>query len=45
VVELTIVQGEDDSPLLAELEASAEDEMVGRSVDIKNVVARLGTST
>jgi predicted DNA-binding antitoxin AbrB/MazE fold protein len=42
-VELAIVQEEDDPELLAELEASAEDERAGRLVDLKDVIARLGT--
>jgi predicted DNA-binding antitoxin AbrB/MazE fold protein len=42
-VELAIVQGEDDQELLAELDASAEDENAGRIVDLKDVIARLGT--
>jgi hypothetical protein len=44
-VELAIVHDEDDSELLAELEASAEDEKAGRLVDMKDVIARLGTTT
>jgi hypothetical protein len=44
-VELAIVNDEDDSELLAELEASAEDEKAGRLVDMKDVIARLGTTT
>jgi len=43
VVELAIVQDDDDSELAAELEASAEDEKAGRLVDLKDVIARLGT--
>ena len=43
-VELAIVHEEDDSELLADLDASAEDEKAGRLVDMKDVVARLGTT-
>jgi len=42
-VELAIVPEEDDQELLAELEASAEDERAGRLVDMRDVIARLGT--
>lgn len=42
-VELAIVQHEDDPELVAELEASAEDESAGRLVDMKDVIARLGS--
>jgi hypothetical protein len=42
-VELAIVQDDDDPELVAELEASAEDERTGRLVDMKDVIARLGT--
>lgn len=42
-VELAVVQDDDDPELLAELEASAEDERAGRLVDMKDVIARLGT--
>jgi hypothetical protein len=42
-VVLAIVQEDDDPELLAELEASAEDERAGRLVDMKDVIARLGT--
>jgi hypothetical protein len=44
-VELAIVHKEDDIELLVELDASAEDEKAGRLVDMKDVVARLGTMT
>ena len=39
-VELAIVDEEDDS----EVEASAEDETTGRLVDVKDVIARFGTT-
>ena len=44
-VELAIVRDEDDSELFAELDASAEDEKTGRLVDMRDVIARLGTTT
>lgn len=44
-VELAIVHDEDDPELLAELEASAQDEKAGRLVDMKDVITRLGTTT
>ena len=44
-VELAIVRDEDDAELFAELDASAEDEREGRLVDMKDVIARLGSTT
>jgi hypothetical protein len=44
-VELAVVHGEDDPDLLNELKASAEEEKAGRLVDLKGVIARLGTTT
>jgi hypothetical protein len=43
--ELAVVHDEDDAGLLAELDASAEDERAGRLVDMKDVIARLGSTT
>ncbi len=44
VVELAVVDDGDDPELLAELDASAEDEQAGRLVDMKDVIARLGST-
>ncbi|HEX7669748.1 MAG TPA: hypothetical protein VF395_09205 [Polyangiaceae bacterium] len=44
-IELALVHDEDDAELFAELDASAEDERAGRLVDIKDVIARLGSAT
>ena len=44
-VELAVVHDEDDAELLAELQASAEDDAAGRVVDMRDVVGRLGTTT
>jgi hypothetical protein len=42
-VELAIVEQGEDTELIEELDASAEDERSGRLVDMKDVIARLGT--
>jgi hypothetical protein len=44
-VELAVVHDEDDAELFAELDASAEDEREGRLADMKDVIARLGSTT
>lgn len=43
-VEIALVTEELDSELLADLDASAEDEKAGRLVDLKDVIARLGST-
>jgi hypothetical protein len=43
-VELAVVDHGDDAELLAELDASAEDEKAGHLQDMKDVIARLGSS-
>jgi hypothetical protein len=43
-VEMAVVLDEDEPELLAELDASAEDEKAGRLVDLKDVIARLGST-
>jgi len=43
-VEIAVVIDDSDSELLAELDASAEDEKAGRLVDMKDVIARLGST-
>ena len=43
-VEVALVTDEADPELLAELDASAEDEKAGRLVDLKDVIARLGST-
>jgi hypothetical protein len=43
-VELAVVQDHEDPELLSELDASAADEAAGRLVDMKTVVARLGSA-
>jgi len=42
-VEVAVVLDDDDPELLAELDASAEDERAGRLVDANDVIARLGS--
>jgi len=42
-VEVAVVLDDIEPELLAELDASAEDEAAGRLVDIKDVLARLGS--
>ena len=44
-VEVVVVLDDDEPELLAELDASAEDEKAGRLVDMKDVIARLGSTT
>jgi hypothetical protein len=43
-VEVALVTEEADPELLAELDASADDEKAGRLVDMKDVIARLGST-
>jgi hypothetical protein len=43
-VEVALVTDGFDSELHAELDASAEDEKAGRLVDMKDVIARLGST-
>jgi hypothetical protein len=43
-VEVAVVLDEDDAELLAELDASADDEDAGRLVDMTTVIARLGST-
>ena len=43
-VEVAVVLHDDEPELLAELDASAEDEKAGRLVDMSGVVARLGSA-
>jgi hypothetical protein len=44
-VEVAVVVDDDEPELLAELDASAEDEKAGRLVDMKDVIARLGSTS
>jgi len=44
-VEVAVVLDEDDAELLAELDASADDEEAGHLVDMTTVIARLGSTT
>jgi hypothetical protein len=43
-VEVAVVLDDDEPELLAELNVSAEDEKAGRLVDLKDVIARLGST-
>jgi predicted DNA-binding antitoxin AbrB/MazE fold protein len=43
-VEVALVTEETDPELLAELDASADDEKAGRLADMKDVLARLGST-
>lgn len=43
-VEIAVVLEPEDAELHAELDASEEDEKAGRLVDMKQVVARLGST-
>jgi hypothetical protein len=43
-VEVALVTEEADPELLAELDASADDGKAGRLVDMKDVIARLGST-
>ena len=42
-VEVALMLGEDEAELRDELDASAEDEKAGRLVELKDVIARLGS--
>lgn len=43
-VEVALVTADVDPELLAELDASIDDEKAGRLVDMKDVIARLGST-
>ena len=43
-VEVALVTADVEPELLAELDASADDEKAGRLVDMKDVIARLGST-